>query len=206
MVYDWRLRYAPYSSSLPTAHNFGRQTWRGEHWKAERLCVKCLSLRGLVHPRACLEEEEEAKEGTRLVGLVGLRTVVLLCLVPLDKVISWGHLCVCHYLIRQMTFFHKVFCEKNPLHKEEKIQSLSLRLFTCFFSSLALKWRKPTILMGGEKKSKGLDLQSGGTFIREPGVEERSFNSNARNAKEFSEVVHGWKYLLYSHATSWRPT
>lgn len=60
--------------------------------------------------------------------------------------------------------------------------------------------------MGGEKKSKGPDLQSGGKFIKELGVEESSFNSNARNAKEFSEVVPGWKYLLYSSAICGRPT
>lgn len=137
MVYNWRLRYAPYSSFLPTASNFGRETWRGEHWKAEWLCAKCLSLRGLVHPRARLEEEK-AEEGARLVGFVGLRTVVLLCHVPLDKAISWGDLCVYHYLIRHDLFFTKSFlCNPPPPpHKEEKIESLSspfhfFFLFTC---------------------------------------------------------------------------
>lgn len=124
MVYNWRLRYAPYSSFLPTASNFGRETWRGEHWKAEWLCAKCLSPRGLVHPRARLEEEK-AEEGARLVGFVRLRTVVLLCLVPLDKAISWGDLCVYHYLIRHDFFSQRVFCAKKTLHKEEKIESLS---------------------------------------------------------------------------------
>lgn len=171
MVYNWRLRYAPYSSFLPTEHNFGRQTWRREHWKAEWLCVKRLSLRGLVHPRARLEEEE-AKEGPRLVELAGMRTVVLLCLIPLERAISWGDLCVYHYIIRQMTFFHKEFSvQKKKYYRKRKKYSLSLP-FSLLFSSLALKWRKSTILMGREKKSKGPDLH-GGKFIREPGVEER---------------------------------
>lgn len=48
--------------------------------------MKRLSLRGLGSPGAPLEEE--AKAGTGWVGLVGLRTVVLLCLVLLPKAIS----------------------------------------------------------------------------------------------------------------------
>lgn len=60
--------------------------------------MKCLSLRGLEHPRA--HSEEEVKQSTRPVGLAGLRVVVLLCLVPLSKAISRGDICVQHYLIR----------------------------------------------------------------------------------------------------------
>lgn len=152
MVYNWRLRYAPYSSFLPTEHNFGRQTWGREHWKAEWLCVKCLPLRGLVHPRARLEEEEEAKEGPRLVELVGLRTIVLLCLIPLERAISWGDRCVYHYIIRQMTFFHKEFSVQKKNTTERGKNTVSLFPFHFFSLHLPSNEENPQFSWGERRK------------------------------------------------------
>lgn len=140
-----------------------------------------------------------------MVALVGWRVAGLLCLVHLDKAISWGDLCVYHYLIGQKTFFAKSFLWKNktkptPLpttknkHKEEKIQPLSSP-FHLFFPFTCPHMKKTPNYHEG-REGKGPDVQSGGESIREPGGGERSFKSDKRNAKEFSEVIEGWKYLF----------
>lgn len=189
MVYNWRLRYSPYSPK----YKICERKLEGERGN------------GMGVGTTCCGEGWQLQLGTPP-GTRGLQgqasswwSQICLGWLLLGLVISQGEPCIYHNLIWWL-FSRRLFC---AVHTTWRKRCSLFAPFHFFFPSLALKWRKNSNSHGGDNNSKVPNVQNGNwSGSMEMG---RSPKSDARSTHVFSNVVAGWKDLLSSCATFGRP-